>query len=162
MRSATPPKTTSPTTSPRCSPRSPPPPLPPPIRPRGWLELRMLDALPEPWWHVAAAVTITALADPETRARLEPKMVGARRHWLDAAWHGVHHAALGERAQAVCDAVLPALARVGYDGALLVAAEEFAATYVACRRSLADDLLDAWRTSGALAPPPEAVPAAAG
>jgi glutamate--cysteine ligase len=134
----------------------------PPIRPRGWLELRMLDALPEPWWHVAAAMTITALTDPVTRARLEPVVAGARAHWLDAAWHGVHHAALGDRAQAVCDAVLPALARSGYDAPLLAAAEEFAGTYVACRRSLADDLLDAWRTSGALAPPPEAVPAAAG
>src|SRR5205085_2621801 len=84
-----------------------------------------------------------ALTDPVTRTRLEPVVAGARSHWLDAAWHGVHHAALGDRAQAVCDAVLPALARVGYDAALLGAAEEFAVTSVACRRSHADDLLDA-------------------
>src|SRR5581483_525552 len=24
----------------------------PPVRPRGWLELRMLDSLPDPWWRV--------------------------------------------------------------------------------------------------------------
>src|SRR4029077_20005478 len=78
----------------------------PPIRPRGWLELRMLDALPEPWWHVAAVVTVTALADPAVRARLTPVVAGARDHWLDAAWHGIHHDALGARAEAVIDAVL--------------------------------------------------------
>ena len=33
----------------------------PPVRPGGWLELRYLDALPDPWWRVAAAV-VTALA----------------------------------------------------------------------------------------------------
>src|SRR5258707_291778 len=32
-------------------------PLFPPVRPRGWLELRMLDAVPAPWWRVATGVT---------------------------------------------------------------------------------------------------------
>ena len=134
----------------------------PPIRPRGWLELRMLDALPEPWWQIAAAVTVTALVDAPTRARLEPVVAGARDHWLDAAWHGIHHEGLGARAQAVVDAVVPALGRMGYSPTLIARVEEFASTYVARRRSLADDLLDAWQAHGALAPPPEPVPASAG
>ena len=32
----------------------------PPVRPRGFLEVRYLDALPDPWWRVAVAV-VTAL-----------------------------------------------------------------------------------------------------
>ncbi len=134
----------------------------PPIRPRGWLELRMLDALPEPWWHIAAAVTVTALADAATRDQLAPVVAGARELWLDAAWHGVHHPVLGRLAEQVVDAVIPALAPSGYDRTLIGRTEEFAADYVHRRRSLADDLLDAWQAHGALAPPPEAVPAPAG
>ena len=134
----------------------------PPIRPRGWLELRMLDALPEPWWHIAAAVTVTALADGATRDRLAPIVAGARDLWLDAAWHGVHHPVLGALATEVVDAVIPALAPSGYDATLIGRTEEFAADYVHRHRSLADDLLDAWQAHGTLAPPPEAVPAAAG
>ena len=36
----------------------------PPVRPRGWLELRMIDALPEEWWPVAVAITVALLDDP--------------------------------------------------------------------------------------------------
>ncbi len=39
----------------------------PPVRPRGWLELRMIDALPDPWWRIAATVS-TALVSDETIA----------------------------------------------------------------------------------------------
>ena len=38
----------------------------PPIRPRGFLELRFLDALPAPWWQAAAAVTTAVMNDTET------------------------------------------------------------------------------------------------
>ena len=44
----------------------------PPVRPRGWIELRVLDALPEPWWRVAAAITVTALGDRAVRAGSPP------------------------------------------------------------------------------------------
>ena len=36
----------------------------PPVRPKGWLELRMFDALPSPLWQVAVAVTGALLRDP--------------------------------------------------------------------------------------------------
>src|SRR4051794_21792920 len=36
----------------------------PPVRPRGFLEIRYLDAAPEPWWPALAAVTATLLDDP--------------------------------------------------------------------------------------------------
>ena len=57
---AGPPPTTSTTTSPPCSRR---------CGPAGWLEIRYLDALPDPWWRVAAAVTTALLDDAEAGER---------------------------------------------------------------------------------------------
>ena len=36
----------------------------PPVRPRGYLELRCLDALPDRWWPALAAITVTLVDDP--------------------------------------------------------------------------------------------------
>jgi glutamate--cysteine ligase len=36
----------------------------PPVRPRGWMEIRYLDALPSPWWEVAVRVVTSLLAVP--------------------------------------------------------------------------------------------------
>src|SRR5918994_1109524 len=35
----------------------------PPVRPRGWLEMRMIDSLPDPWWRAAVAVSNTLVCD---------------------------------------------------------------------------------------------------
>ena len=52
----------------------------PPVRPHGWLELRVIDALPDDLWPVAVAV-VTALVDdpqaPPTRARDATTGLGA-------------------------------------------------------------------------------------
>ena len=132
----------------------------PPIRPRGWLELRVLDALPHPWWKVAAAITITALTNPSVGSELEPIVNGCRELGLTAAWWGVHDPALGATACRVIDAILPALEPAGYPPDLVAAARDFAARYTHRGRSLADDRLDAFAASGALAPGPEPLPAA--
>lgn len=129
----------------------------PPIRPRGWLELRVLDALPEPWWRVAAAVAVTALTDAEARRQLAPAVAGARDRWLDAAWHGVHDPDLAGKGAAVLHAVEPALARTGYDDTIRTAVHDFGSRFVAVGRSPADELLDAWTARGALAPAPDPV-----
>ena len=131
----------------------------PPIRPRGWLELRMLDALPHPWWQVGAAITITALTDPVLGAQLEPIVRGCRELGLTAAWWGVHDPALGATACQVLDATLAALESAGYDDALVATAHDFARRYTHRGRSLADDRLDEFVASGALAPDPEPLPA---
>lgn len=36
----------------------------PPVRPRGYLEVRCLDALPDRWWPALAALTVTLADDP--------------------------------------------------------------------------------------------------
>ena len=131
----------------------------PPIRPRGWLELRVLDALPHPWWQVAAAVGITALTDPTLGAKLAPIVRGCRDLALNAAWWGVHDPALGAIAGRVLDIVIPALTVAGFGTEVETAAVEFAQRYTRRGRSLADDRLLQWRTTGALAPDPEPIAA---
>ena len=132
----------------------------PPIRPRGWLELRMLDALPDPWWQVAAAISITALTDPALGAELMPIVRGCRDLRLTAAGWGVHDPALGATSCRVIDTILAAMDARDFDAALVANAREFAQRYVHRGRSLADDRLDAWHASGSVAPDPEPVPSA--
>jgi glutamate--cysteine ligase len=132
----------------------------PPIRPRGWLELRILDALPDPWWQVAAAISIAALTDPALGAELMPIVRGCRDLRLTAAWWGVHDPALGATSCRVIDTILAAIDTQDFDPALIANAHEFARRYVHRGRSLADDRLDAWHESGSLAPKPEPIPSA--
>ena len=130
----------------------------PPVRPRGWLELRVLDALPHPWWQVCAAITITALTDTELGAEIAPIVRGGAGLGLTAAWWGVHDPALGATASRLIAAILPKLSDAGYGDELIATAYEFAQRYPFRGRSLADDRLDEFAASGALAPDPEPVP----
>src|SRR3954451_11729994 len=63
----------------------------PPVRPRGWLEIRYLDALPSPWWRVAATVVATLLRDDEAGAAAFRATEGTEELWLDAARWGLEH-----------------------------------------------------------------------
>jgi glutamate--cysteine ligase len=118
----------------------------PPVRARGWLELRMLDALPEPWWQVAAAVATALLEDADTgAAALEavtgppPRGTGVADHWRSAARHGLADPALRAAAQTVFPAALEALGRLGADRSTVVAAEQFHERFVARGLSPADE-----------------------
>ncbi|MEW6477326.1 MAG: glutamate-cysteine ligase family protein [Actinomycetota bacterium] len=117
----------------------------PPVRPRGWLELRMLDTLPEPWWRVAAAVTVALLEDPDAGAvaldavSSPPRGTGVADHWRSAARHGLADPALRAAAQTVFPAALEALGRLGADRDTVVAAEDFHERFVARGRCPADD-----------------------
>jgi glutamate--cysteine ligase len=87
----------------------------PPVRPRRWLELRVLDALPDPWWRVAAAVATALLDDPEASDAARRATIGARDLWDDAARHGLRHPTLATAAGRCLAAALDALPRVGAD-----------------------------------------------
>jgi glutamate--cysteine ligase len=130
----------------------------PPVRPRGWLELRMIDALPDPWWQVAAAVTTALLEDADAGAEaLEavsapPQGTGVADHWRSAARHGLADPALRAAAQRVFPTALGALGRLGVDGATVAVAEAFHERFVARGLCPADDPI----------PIPEVEPAAVG
>lgn len=114
----------------------------PPVRPRGWLELRMIDALPEEWWPVAVAVTVALLDDPRASECARAATAPVRDHWSRAARHALHDRALADAARWCFDAALDALGRLGADGATVDAAEEYATRFVSRGRCPADDLLD--------------------
>ena len=87
----------------------------PPVRPRGWLELRMIDALPDEWWPVAVAVTATLLDDAEAADAAAAAVASTRGCWIAAARDGLADPALRAAADACFTAVLEALPRLGTD-----------------------------------------------
>src|SRR5207302_2331074 len=62
----------------------------PPIRPRGWLELRYVDALPAPLWAVAAMVLAALVMDEEAGERAAHAGAGAA-DWMTASRLGLAH-----------------------------------------------------------------------
>jgi glutamate--cysteine ligase len=127
----------------------------PPVRPRGWLELRMVDALPTPWWRVAGAITATLVNDSDASARAAAATAGTAGLWDDAARHGLDHPDLAAAARECFAAAADALARADARTVTRDAVDEFVDRFVARGRCPADDLLDAWHRDGTLLPPLE-------
>ncbi|WP_435612919.1 ergothioneine biosynthesis glutamate--cysteine ligase EgtA [Streptomyces sp. bgisy159] len=133
----------------------------PPVRPRGHLELRMIDAQPgEDGWIVPLAVTAALFDDPaasETAYRavkpLAERALGEPAPhnplWRDAARYGPADPELREAAVTCFAAALDALPRLGAGRAVLDAVAAYQDRYVLRGRCPADDLLDRLRgTSG--------------
>lgn len=137
----------------------------PPVRPRGWLELRFLDALPDPWWRVAVAVTVALLDDDEAADTAERVCATVGAAWDDAARWALTHPALAAAARACFSAALPALKRMGADADTVAATATYAERFVARCRTPADDLVAAWLGDPArtgMGPLAGTVPAGAG
>src|SRR4051794_26438378 len=84
----------------------------PPVRPGGFLEIRYLDAAPEPWWPALAAVTATLLDDPraaDLAAAASAPVAGA---WDRAARLGLADPALHRAARACLAVAVPAVPAV--------------------------------------------------
>jgi glutamate--cysteine ligase len=116
----------------------------PPVRPKGWLELRMLDAVPDPWWRVAVAVVIALLDDPVAFDVAERACAPVADCWADAAAHGLAHPGLASAARTCFAAALGAMPGLGVDPATVAATEAFVERYVDRARCPGDDLLEAW------------------
>ena len=121
----------------------------PPVRPKGWLELRMIDALPSPWWQVALAVTTALLDDPEALDTAERTCGPVAGCWAESAAYGLGHPALASAARSCFAAAVSALPRLGVDPAATAA---FVDRYVDQGRSPADDVLDQWSARRRRAP----------
>lgn len=132
----------------------------PPVRPRGWLELRMIDAVPDPWWRAAVAVVNALVDDPEAGAVAARATAATAGCWADAARHGLDHPALAAAARTCVPAALGALARLGADATTVAAVENFHERFVAQGRCPADDLLDDHRRLDGVWPRPAAREAA--
>ena len=136
----------------------------PPVRPRGHLELRMIDAQPGDGWIVPVAV-VSALADDPVAAdvalaasepvwhrasprpaRPVPQGAGGAgpgaSPWLRAARLGLADPALARAALKCFEAAQASLARSGAPLATRKAVADFAGRYVLRGRCPADDVLD--------------------
>ncbi|MBD0707038.1 MULTISPECIES: ergothioneine biosynthesis glutamate--cysteine ligase EgtA [unclassified Streptomyces] len=123
----------------------------PPVRPRGHLELRMVDAQPgEDGWMVPVAVTTAVFDDPRAaesvyRAvaplaeRAGPGPAPRNPLWLAAARDGLADPELHTAARAVFAAALEALPRIGASPEVLRAVEAFQEKYVIPGSCPADD-----------------------
>lgn len=130
----------------------------PPIRPRGWLELRMVDSLPSEWSIVPAIVAVALLEDGDASQRIAPALAPLAGRWEDAARHALREP---DFARAACEcfaAALDALPGLGADRDVIDVVERYRDRYVARERCPADDLIDTWRRTGRLVPDPEGTP----
>lgn len=130
----------------------------PPVRPRGYLELRMIDAQPGDGWMVPAALAAALFADPRAAdaalAAVEPLAAATAEPgprgpaWTRAATRGMDDPVLRRAALdcfAAADQVLADQERAGQPaaGQLRSAVGEFAERYTTRGRCPADDLLEA-------------------
>jgi ergothioneine biosynthesis glutamate--cysteine ligase EgtA len=121
----------------------------PPVRPRGHMELRMIDAQPGDGWIVPAAV-VTALADDEKAgdaalAAAEPvwaRSGDAHEPWLRAARCGPADPLIGQASRQCFEAADAALARSGAPAPIRQAVAGFTERYVLKDRCPADDQLE--------------------
>ncbi|WP_433539695.1 glutamate-cysteine ligase family protein [Streptosporangium sandarakinum] len=121
----------------------------PPVRPRGWLEIRYLDAQHPAWWPVCAAVTHALVTDDLAAGAALAAAEPYAGSWARVARHGLADPGLRAAADACFRAALAALPRLGAPPALVRRTEAFADRYVTPGRSPAADLLDLF---GATAP----------
>jgi glutamate--cysteine ligase len=131
----------------------------PPVRPRGWLELRILDALPDPLWRIASAVTASLIVDDDASRAIAPALHATRGRWVDAALQGVRDRALRDAALACFDVALESMHGGSIDRAVEDATRDYRDRYLAKGQTPADDRLDDWSATGALVPDPEPIPA---
>jgi glutamate--cysteine ligase len=119
----------------------------PPVRPRGHMELRMIDAQRDNGWIVPAAVA-SALADDEraadaAMAAAEPVWDGpADDPWLRAARSGPGDPLIGRASRQCFEAVDAALGRSGAPAEIRQAVADFTERYVLKDRCPADDQLE--------------------
>ncbi len=87
----------------------------PPVRPRGYLEVRYLDAVPQRWRGVPICLLAALLYDPIARRDaleiLQARTRGPAREWRIAAASGMTDASLRQTACDLFDIALEAVAR---------------------------------------------------
>ncbi len=121
------------------------------IRPRGFLEIRVIDAQAGSDWEAAAAMT-TALVDDQRAADLAAAAcapVTALPHPMTAAARdGLADPVLAAAGLACAEAALGALERLDADAGTRSRVESFVEQYPARGRSPSDQRIDDWRRTG--------------
>lgn len=121
----------------------------PPVRPRAWMELRIADSLPDPWWRVPVAVHAALVLDEGAAERAGWFARHTGGLWEQASRAGLSDPRLAGAARGCFRAALDALPRMGVGPATVDVVGEYAERYVNRGRCPADDVLDTWATTGA-------------
>jgi glutamate--cysteine ligase len=112
----------------------------PPVRPQGWLELRMIDALPVSYWPVPIAVVAALFDDPIATDLATEAVQPVRQRWYEAARDALTDPPLARAAARCFEVATAALVRQGAtDLATLV--DDYNERYVSRGRCPADDRL---------------------
>jgi glutamate--cysteine ligase len=123
----------------------------PPVRPRGFLELRVLDAQAGPDWEVGVAI-VAALVDDEHASALAAEactVLDERPEaMVFAARDGLRAPGLAEVAARCARAAEAAVPRLGGDERTQALVGRFVERYTAAGRCPADDRLEEWRRTG--------------
>lgn len=83
----------------------------PPVRPRGWFEIRYVDAQPVAWWPVPVAVLSSLLDDPAAATEAAAVAAPVRGRWQDAAQVGLTDPALHDAARGCLRIAIESLER---------------------------------------------------
>ncbi len=132
----------------------------PPVRAKRWLEVRVIDALDDPWWRVAVAVTTALLDDPTAAAVAAEATATTATLWEEAATDALTHHALGDAAAACFEAAVDAFDRLSVDDTTCQAAAAYRTRFIDRRRCPADEVLDRWAQDGPTSLLPDARTAA--
>lgn len=122
----------------------------PPVRPRRWLELRMLDALPPDLREVATMVAVTALTT-DAGLELHERLPATAGLWRLAARHALAHPVLAAAARVLFDTVRSYIGTVTAVRWRRDAVHDFTERFVCRRLSPAQQLSDS-ELLGRLAP----------
>lgn len=114
----------------------------PPVRPRRFLELRMIDGLPGPYWKVPVAIAATLL-EPDLAEEVMAAVAPADGWWRTAARYGLSNPVLARAARRCFDLAEAALAG-GADAELIPVVRAYRQRWVDRSRCPADDVLAAW------------------
>jgi glutamate--cysteine ligase len=119
----------------------------PPVRPKAWLELRMVDALPDPWWQAAVTVATAVVTDAAVADSAAGALAPTHDMWVEAARDAVAEPLLAAAAAACFEATLEALPRLGVTGETAQATRDFYERFVVKGRCPADEQREAWEES---------------
>ncbi|WP_162149375.1 glutamate-cysteine ligase family protein [Arthrobacter sp. Br18] len=126
------------------------------IRPRGFLEIRVIDAQSGSDWEAAAAIT-TALVEDELAAATAAEACAPVAALADpmtaAARDGLADPVLGRAGWLCAEAALDAMDRLNADTGTKSRVEAFIEQYAARGRSPADQRIDDWRRTGRFSDP---------
>ncbi|WP_068923321.1 ergothioneine biosynthesis glutamate--cysteine ligase EgtA [Planobispora rosea] len=114
----------------------------PPVRPRGWLEIRYLDAQRPEHWPVCTAVAHALVTDGRAAGAALAACEPHRGLWSRAARCGLRDPLMRRAAEVCFRAAVEALPRLGAPAGLVGEVAAFADRYVTSGRSPADDLMD--------------------